>query len=119
MAHYVELSLIDDDYVKEMKPILEYGEHADHVREIFRQPRIGDISDALMEILDVTYDEEMDFHVLSPELIDRIVAGLEERIGEWSDPIQFKGNKLIDALKEQRDTFAFEGDDSLLLSWTD
>jgi hypothetical protein len=119
MAKYVQLSLIDSDHVNELSPVLSYDEHADYVREIFRDPRIGELCDGLMEILDADYDIEEDFHVLSTELIDRIVDGLEERVGEWSDDAQYKTRRLIDQLKEQRDTFAFDSSDSLLLSWSD
>lgn len=119
MSKYVMLSLIDAGMVKEMKPILDYADYYEYVREIHRDPRPGTISDGLMDILDVTYDNEQDFHVLTPELIERIIKGLEERQGEWTEGIQYKSKRLISALQEQHDTFAFESGDSLLLSWSD
>jgi len=119
MAKYVKLSVIDDELITELKPILDVSEYEYAANEIYRDPRIGEMCDALMEILDVDYDEEENFHVLSPELIDRIVAGLEERQGEWGEGIQFKSGRLIEALKEQRDTFAFEAGQTLVISWAD
>lgn len=119
MPHYAKLSLIDDEMVKELNPILDYCDYYCYTRDIFSVSRIEYICDALMEILDVNYDNEMDFHVLNPELIDRIISGLEERQGMWSDGLQLKSKRLIDGLKEHRNTFAFEGGDSLLLSWAD
>lgn len=119
MAKYVKLSIIEDELIKELKPILDVGEYEYAAHEVYRDPRVADIVDALMEIFDVDYDEEENFHVLSPEVIERIIAGLEERQGEWSEGMQFKSNRLIEALKEQCDTFAFEAGQTLVISWAD
>lgn len=119
MAKYVKLSVIDNDFIQELKPILDVNEYDYAAQEIYRDPRIGEMCDALMEIMGVGYDEEENFHVLNPELIDRIIAELEERQGEWIEGIQFKVSRLIEALKEQRDTFAFESGQTLVISWAD
>lgn len=119
MTKYIKLSVINDELIKELKPILDVGEYEYAAHGIYYDKRIGEISDALMEVFDVDYDEEENFHVLGPELIDRVIAGLEERIGEWNEPINQKANNLIGQLKEQRDTFAFEAGQTLVLSWAD
>lgn len=119
MSRHVTLSLIDDDLIDEMNPILEYAEYDESVRELFSVPRVTELCDTLMEISGTDYDQEGDFHVLTPERVNEIIEQIELRLPEWNEHIQFKTNKFLTALKEQRDSFEFDGNDTLLLSWSD
>lgn len=117
MAHFVELSVINRDFIKELNPVLEHSEYGEYSQELYRIPRADFLCEVLMELLDADWDQEYDFHVMTCEILDKLALEIETRLPEWSDAEQYKGKLLVDQLKEKRETFAFESDDVLVLSW--
>lgn len=119
MSKFIQLNKFDKDDVKfpESK-IFEYGENEWAATLCFDLPRADHVVDVLMVALEVNWDQELNHHVLSEELIGKLIDAIKLEMPQWTEAEKYKANLLLSELEDQLVSFDFEDDYLLTINWS-
>lgn len=119
MAHFFAISTLDKELVGCSEKQLNWLEYEPYqISELFVLIRAGHIVNSMIELTQSSWDDNLDFHVITKEDIPKIIKALKGIEKEpWHDQEDIDG--LISFLEKQEEEFDFDGPHILAMNWDD